>query len=74
MMANRTFSICQLAANDLALMESMMTAFGRAFNELETYTAARPGKAYLERLLGSDYFIALAALKNDSVVGGIAAY
>lgn len=51
-----------------------MTAFGRAFNELETYTAARPGKAYLERLLGSDYFIALAALKNDSVVGGIAAY
>jgi aminoglycoside 3-N-acetyltransferase I len=68
------FSICLLAPKDLALMESMMTIFGKAFNEAETYTADRPSKTYLERLLGSDYFIALAALKNGSVVGGIAAY
>jgi aminoglycoside 3-N-acetyltransferase I len=68
------FSICLLAFEDLALMESMMTTFGKAFDETETYTAARPSKAYLQRLLASDYFIALAALKNGSVVGGIAAY
>jgi aminoglycoside 3-N-acetyltransferase I len=68
------FSICLLASEDLALMESMMTTFGKAFDETETYTAARPSKAYLQRLLASDYFIALAALKNGSVVGGIAAY
>lgn len=68
------FSIHQLASDDVALMEAMLTTFGKAFDEVETYSAARPSNAYLERLLGSDYFIALAALKNGSVVGGIAAY
>ncbi|MBE9213248.1 AAC(3)-I family aminoglycoside N-acetyltransferase [Plectonema cf. radiosum LEGE 06105] len=69
-----SFSIRQLTSEDLALMDAMMTTFGKAFDETETYTAARPSKAYLERLLASDYFIALVALKNGSVVGGIAAY
>jgi aminoglycoside 3-N-acetyltransferase I len=48
--------------------------FGEAFDEVDTYGGARPGKGYLERLLDSDYFIALAAIKDDVVVGGIAAY
>jgi aminoglycoside 3-N-acetyltransferase I len=68
------FSIRQLTSNDVAMMETMLTVFGKAFDEVATYSAARPSKAYLARLLGSDYFIALAALKNGSVVGGIAAY
>ena len=68
------FSIRQLTSEDLALMEAMMTIFGEAFDETDTYTANRPSKAYFERLLASHYFIALAALKNGSVVGGIAAY
>lgn len=68
------FSIRQLASDDVALMEAMLTTFGEAFDKADTYGAARPGKAYLERLLGSDYFIALVALKNDTVVGGLAAY
>jgi aminoglycoside 3-N-acetyltransferase I len=55
-------------------MEAMLTTFGKAFDEVETYSAARPSPAYLERLLGSDHFITLAALKNGEVVGGIAAY
>jgi aminoglycoside 3-N-acetyltransferase I len=69
-----SFGIHLLTPEDLALMESMMTIFGKAFDDVETYTAVRPSKAYLERLLASDYFIALAALKNGLVVGGIAAY
>jgi aminoglycoside 3-N-acetyltransferase I len=68
------FSIRQLASDDVALMEALLTTFGKAFDEVETYSAARPSKAYLERLLGSDYFIALVALKHGAVVGGIAAY
>jgi len=55
-------------------MDAMLTVFGEAFEEVETYGKARPGRAYMDRLLGSDYFIALAALKGDDVVGGIAAY
>lgn len=69
-----SLSIHLLAPEDLALMESMMTVFGKAFDDIETYTASRPSTAYLERLLSSDYFIALAALKDGLVVGGIAAY
>lgn len=63
-----------LGPGDVALMEAMLKTFGEAFDEVETYTGARPRAAYLERLLGSDSFIALAALKNGDVVGGIAAY
>jgi aminoglycoside 3-N-acetyltransferase I len=55
-------------------MEVMLTLFGGVFNEPEAYGAARPDVGYMERLLGSDYFIALGALKGDRVVGGLAAY
>ncbi len=68
------FSIHQLALDDVALMEAMLVTFGEAFDEAETYGKNRPGAGYLQRLLGSDYFIALAALKGSEVVGGIAAY
>ncbi len=51
-----------------------MTTFGDAFDEVETYTAARPRRAYVESLLGSDSFIAIAAFKEGEVVGGLAAY
>lgn len=52
----------------------MLAMFGEAFQDTHTYTGAQPGKPYLQRLLGSDTFIAVAALKGDEVVGGIAAY
>jgi aminoglycoside 3-N-acetyltransferase I len=67
-------SVHRLTHHDQALMESLLATFGEAFDEVETYGAKPPSPAYLGRLLGSDYFIALAALKNGEVVGGIAAY
>lgn len=74
MSSSRAFTIHLLAPDDVALMEAMSTMFGEAFDEVETFNSARPSAAYLERLLGSDYFIALAALKGGEVVGGLAAY
>jgi aminoglycoside 3-N-acetyltransferase I len=68
------FAIRLLSPDDIALMDGMLTMFGDAFDEVETYGRARPGAAYFRRLLGRDYFIALAALKRGEVVGGIAAY
>ena len=41
---------------------------------METYSAARPSRGYLVRLLDGDTFIALVALKENQVVGGLAAY
>lgn len=66
--------IRQLDPRDARLMHAMSTMFGEAFAERDTYTAARPCDAYLERLLGSNSFIALAAIEGDDVVGGLAAY
>lgn len=74
MSSSEPISIHQLSANDLALMEGLVTTFGEAFEEVDTYSSSRPSNAYLKRLLNSDSFIALAALKNNLVVGGIAAY
>jgi aminoglycoside 3-N-acetyltransferase I len=68
------FSIHQLAPGDIVLMQAMLTTFGEAFGDVETYGQARPSAPYLARLLGGDFFIALAALKGDAVVGGLAAY
>ena len=68
------FSVRTLGSGDAALMRAMLTMFGEAFGEVQTYSGSRPTTEYLERLLGSDTFIALAALKDDEVVGGIAAY
>lgn len=69
-----SFAIQTLGPGDVAVMEAMLTTFGEAFEEPETYNDARPGQDYLERLLSSDTFIAVAALRGEEVVGGIAAY
>ena len=74
MSSSEPISIFQLSANDLTLMEDLLATFGEAFDDLDTYNSSRPSNAYLKRLLSSDYFIALAALKNGSVVGGLTAY
>ena len=66
--------IRRLSSDDASILEAMSKMFGEAFDEIETYTAARPRLTYLERLLGSDYFIALAAMIDDQVIGGIAAH
>jgi aminoglycoside 3-N-acetyltransferase I len=66
--------IRHLTQNDIDLMNALLRTFGEAFNDMTTYTENRPSVSYLRRLLGGDSFIALAALKGDEVVGGIAAY
>jgi aminoglycoside 3-N-acetyltransferase I len=52
----------------------MLTMFGEAFDDAATYGAARPDDAYLARLLGGETFIAVAAMREGAVVGGLAAY
>lgn len=66
--------IHHLTPNNIPLLIALLQVFGEAFNEVETYTASRPSADYLRRLLGGDTFIALAAVKNGEVVGGLAAY
>ena len=66
--------IRELGPVDAPLMKGLLSMFGEAFGEAATYTANPPREAYLRELLGGGGFIALAAVKGDAVVGGIAAY
>ena len=66
--------IHHLTPNNIPLLIALLQVFGEAFNEVETYTASTPSADYLQRLLGGDTFIALAAVTNGEVVGGLAAY
>jgi aminoglycoside 3-N-acetyltransferase I len=52
----------------------MLAMFGDAFDDKDTYTGAPPSADYLRSLLDSEQFIALAALQDDGVIGGLAAY
>ena len=55
-------------------MPALLNMFGEAFEDPEAYGKARPSASYLERLLGRESFVALAALQDGAVVGGLAAY
>ena len=74
MASSTDFTVRQLEPNDVALVQAMMTVFGQAFNDVDTYTGTRPSTRYLERLLSGPHLIALAALKHSMVVGGLVAY
>jgi aminoglycoside 3-N-acetyltransferase I len=64
----------QITPADLALFKELLRVFGEAFNEAETYQGAVPSDAYLRSLLSKQHFIAIAAIKGDGTVGGLAAY
>lgn len=66
--------IRQLTSHDLVLMNALLTSFGEVFGDIKTYTEKKPSADYLERLLAGDSFVALVAMENEEVVGGIAAY
>lgn len=68
------FTLRQLTADDLEAMDALLTTFGEAFEDAETYGKARPAPDYMRRLLGSADFIALAAMVDGAVVGGLTSY
>lgn len=55
-------------------MRAMLSMFGRSFDDPGTYAEQQPDDSYLSRLLGSETFIAIAAIAAGQVVGGLAAY
>jgi aminoglycoside 3-N-acetyltransferase I len=69
-----SFRIHQIGPADLEMMEALRTMFGDAFDDAENYPAHPPSEHYVRRLLASETFIALAALKDHTVVGGLVAY
>lgn len=71
---NKRFDIRVLGPGEAAQLRRMLDMFGRAFDDEQAYASRQPDDAYLERLLSSDTFVAVAAVAQGEVVGGIAAY
>jgi aminoglycoside 3-N-acetyltransferase I len=68
------YTIRSLGPDDTDAMRGLLGCFAQAFEDAETYCGAQPSSDYLKDLLGSDSFVALAALRSGEVVGGLAAY
>jgi len=73
-MADAPYSLKRLVPADLDLFRGMLDLFGEAFDDPETYTGAQPDDHYLRGLLTGDGFIALVAVSDATVIGGLAAY
>jgi aminoglycoside 3-N-acetyltransferase I len=68
------YTVHPLTPQDTALMHGVLTMFGQAFEDEARYSSNRPDAPYLQRLLASDTFIALAAVDDGVVIGALAAY
>lgn len=65
-----SFTLRRLAHGDGDLMSALLDMFGKAFGDAQSCCSARPGSAYVERLLGSGHFIALAAQQHGCDLSG----
>jgi aminoglycoside 3-N-acetyltransferase I len=68
-----TFTVRALGPEGLDTFRALNAVFGEAFEDADTYASAPPSAAYLKSLLGSPGIIALAALEEEKVIGGLAA-
>lgn len=73
-MTQHDFQVVRLHAGDDAPVDGLLSMFAAAFEDPESYNGKRPSAAYLRKLLGGDTFVALAAVCEGEVVGGLAAY
>jgi len=55
-------------------MRCVLGTFAKAFEEPETYLGKQPDDAYLRDLLEKAQFIAICAMSDEAVIGGLAAY
>ncbi len=68
------FTIQRLRPEHADLIPGLFDMFGLAFEDIDTWTAKRPGAVYLQKLLAKDDVFIIAALKGAQVVGGLVAY
>jgi aminoglycoside 3-N-acetyltransferase I len=55
-------------------LKALLAVFAEAFEDVETYQAAVPSDAYLDRLLRKEHFVAVVAIDGEEVIGGLTAY
>lgn len=68
------FTIKQLDSKDIHRFRDLLACFASAFDEPKTYLANQPDDGYICDLLCSSSFIAVSALRDGKVIGGLIAY
>lgn len=66
--------ILHLQAGSAHRVRELNALFAEAFDDRPTYQAAPPDEAYLKRVLARDHTIALVAMVDQRIVGGLVAY
>jgi aminoglycoside 3-N-acetyltransferase I len=74
MTQSSTIRVVRIHAERLTLMDRLLSVFSAAFDDGLHYDSRRPSAAYLRKLLSRDDFIALVAVEQDKVIGGLVAY
>ena len=64
----------RLTAADIDLLRQLNAVFALAFDDAQSYVGEPPGDAYCQAVLCKEHVIALVALKDATVVGGLVAY
>jgi aminoglycoside 3-N-acetyltransferase I len=73
-MASSSFVLHRLQPGDVVLFRKLNAMFAAAFEAPEAYASAPPSDAYLDKLLAKPHVIALAAVRDGAVLGGLVAY
>ena len=66
--------IQRLTSGDVARMRDLNHLFAEVFEDPDSYASPPPDDAYLARQLGKDEVIALVALADEQIIGGLVAY
>lgn len=66
--------IRHLSTTEVPRLRELNTLFGSAFEDSATYNGDPPSDAYLTELLGKPHVVALVALVDGAVAGGLIAY
>lgn len=69
-----SFVVRRLKRGDVPLMRKLNALFGEVFGEPGTYGAEPPSDAYLDDLLSREHVVAVVALSDEEVLGGLVAY
>jgi aminoglycoside 3-N-acetyltransferase I len=64
----------RLGPGDSPLLRQLNSVFAEAFGDHETYQGAPPTDAHLEDLLTKEHVIAIVAMADSNVLGGLVAY
>lgn len=64
-----------IVAKEPGLLDALLVVFGKASDDSATYGARRPGPDLCRAASrGPETFVALVAMKDDALVGGLTAY